>query len=99
MVVVIKERDKDEKLVGLITDGDLRRSLKNHSPDNWKNLSAEEIMTKDPIVISSERFAIEALELMEKNRKKPISLLPVIDKNYEFIGILRLHDLIQAGLS
>ena len=56
-------------------------------------------MTKDPIVISSERFAIEALELMEKNRKKPISLLPVIGKNHEFIGILRLHDLIQAGLS
>ena len=96
---LIKERDKDKKLIGLITDGDLRRSLKNHSLDNWKTLSAEEIMTKDPIVISSDRFAIEALELMEKNRKKPISLLPVVGKNYEFIGILRLHDLIQAGLS
>ena len=96
---LIKERDKDKKLIGLITDGDLRRSLKNHSPEVWKTLSAEEIMTKDPIVISSERFAIEALELMEKNRKKPISLLPVIGENYEFIGILRLHDLIQAGLS
>ena len=56
-------------------------------------------MTKDPIVISSEKYAIEALELMEKNRKKPISLLPVVDKKSNLIGILRLHDLIQAGLS
>ena len=96
---LIKDRNEDSKLIGLITDGDLRRALKNHEPSMWKNLLAEEIMTKDPIVISYDKFAIEALELMEKNRKKPISLLPVIGKNSEFIGILRLHDLIQSGLS
>jgi len=96
---LIKEEDKNNKLIGLITDGDLRRSLKNHDPNNWKTLIAEEIMTKDPIVIKSDRLAIQALELMEKNKKKPISLLPVIGENYEFVGILRLHDLIQAGLS
>ena len=96
---LIKEEDKNKKLIGLITDGDLRRSLKNHDPNNWKTLIAEEIMTKDPIIIKSDRLAIDALELMEKNKKKPISLLPVIGENYEFVGILRLHDLIQAGLS
>ncbi len=96
---LIKDKDKQNKLVGLITDGDLRRSLKICEPNNWKTLIAEEIMTKDPIVITSDKLAIEALELMEKNKKKPISLLPVIGKNFEFIGILRLHDLIQAGLS
>tara|TARA_A100001035_G_C27760592_1_gene490965 strand:- start:778 stop:1743 length:966 start_codon:yes stop_codon:yes gene_type:complete len=96
---LIKEEDNNNKLIGLITDGDLRRSLKNHDPNNWKTLIAEEIMTKDPIVIKSDRLAIDALELMEKNKKKPISLLPVIGENYEFVGILRLHDLIQAGLS
>ncbi len=96
---LIKEEDNNNKLIGLITDGDLRRSLKNHDPNNWKTLIAEEIMTKDPIVIKSDRLAIQALELMEKNKKKPISLLPVIGENYEFVGILRLHDLIQAGLS
>ena len=95
----IKERKKENKLIGLITDGDLRRALKNYEPKEWETLMAEEIMTKDPIVISSNKFAIEALELMEKNRKKPISLLPVVGKNYEFIGIIRLHDLIQAGLN
>ena len=96
---LIKDTAKNDKLIGLITDGDLRRALKNNQPKKWENLLAEEIMTKDPIVITSEKFAIEALELMEKNRKKPISILPVIGKNSEFIGILRLHDLIQAGLS
>ena len=95
----IKERSQDNKLIGLITDGDLRRALKNYDPKKWEILVAEEIMTNDPIVINSDLFAIEALELMEKNKKKPISLLPVIDKDNEFIGILRLHDLIQAGLS
>jgi len=95
----IKERSQDNKLIGLITDGDLRRALKNYDPKKWETLVAEEIMTNDPIVINSDLFAIEALELMEKNKKKPISLLPVIDKDNEFIGILRLHDLIQAGLS
>tara|TARA_B100000212_G_scaffold342473_1_gene329839 strand:+ start:393 stop:1358 length:966 start_codon:yes stop_codon:yes gene_type:complete len=96
---LIKEISTNDKLIGLITDGDLRRALKNYEQNMWITLVAEEIMTKDPIVIGSNKFAIEALELMEKNRKKPISLLPVIDNNSEFIGILRLHDLIQAGLS
>ena len=96
---LIKDMKPSSKLIGLITDGDLRRALKNHQPSNWKNLLAEEIMTKDPIVISYDKFAIEALELMEKNRRKPISLLPVIGENSQFIGILRLHDLIQSGLS
>jgi len=95
----IKERSQKNTLIGLITDGDLRRALKNYEPKEWQNLVAEKIMTKDPIVISSDKFAIEALELMEKNRKKPISILPVLGKDYEFIGILRLHDLIQAGLN
>ncbi len=95
----IKERSHKNKLIGLITDGDLRRALKNYEPKEWENLLAEKIMTKDPIVISSDKFAIDALELMEKNRKKPISLLPVVGEDYEFIGILRLHDLIQAGLN
>ena len=56
-------------------------------------------MTKDPIVISPNRYATEAIELMEKNRKKPITILPVIGDNSEFLGILKLHDLLQAGLS
>ena len=55
-------------------------------------------MTKDPITISPDKFAIDALKLMEENRKKPISVLPVISEKNNFLGIIRLHDLVQAGL-
>jgi len=95
----IKDQKNMKKLIGIITDGDLRRALRDYQPDEWESLIAEEIMTKDPIIISPDIFAIEALKLMELNSKnQPISVLPVINSKSEFLGILRLHDLVQAGL-
>ena len=88
-----------KKLIGIITDGDLRRALRHYEPNVWESLVAEEIMTKDPIIIEPDIFAIEALKLMEDNSKKQsVSVLPVINVKSEFLGILRLHDLVQAGL-
>lgn len=98
-ICCINNKFVKNQLGGLITDGDLRRTLRKYSPSDWEFLIAREFMTKDPIVISPNSFAIEALELMEKNRKKPITILPVIGDNSKFLGILKLHDLIQAGLS
>ena len=95
----IKRKFNEKELSGLITDGDLRRTLRKYSPNDWEFLIAKAFMTKDPIVISPNRYAAEALELMEKNRKKPITILPVIGQNSEFLGVLKLHDLVQAGLS
>ena len=95
----IKDQKNAKRLIGIITDGDLRRALRDYQPNEWESLNAEDIMTKDPIIIAPDIFAIEALELMESNSKKqPISVLPVINANSEFLGILRLHDLVQAGL-
>ena len=88
----------DNKLIGLITDGDLRRALRKNPTNSWSNLTAKNLMSRDPITINQEELAIDALKLMENNRKKSISVLPVIDNSSEFIGILRLHDLIQSGL-
>ena len=56
-------------------------------------------MTKDPIIINKDLLAIDALNIMENNRRKPISVLPVLDNDLQFIGLLRLHDLVKAGLS
>ena len=98
-ICCIKNKFADNELGGLITDGDLRRTLRKYSPSDWEYLIAREFMTKDPIVISPNSFAIEALKLMEENRKKPITILPVIGDDSRFLGILKLHDLIQAGLS
>ncbi len=89
----------DKKLKGLITDGDLRRSLEINKFEDLGNLKAKDLMTLDPITIDSNILAIEALNLMENNNKKSISVLPVLNSNKEIIGILKLHDLVKAGLS
>ena len=87
-----------KNLVGLITDGDLRRALKENKSEKWSELKAKNLMSNDPIIINEEVLAIDALKLMENNRKKSISVLPVLDKDSKFLGLLRLHDLIQSGL-
>ena len=95
----ILDQIQKDKLIGIITDGDLRRSLKNNPSEKWVELNAQDIMTKDPIIIGPSNLAIEALEMMEKIETKLINVLPVINKEKgTFIGIIRLHDLIQAGL-
>lgn len=94
----VKESDSQNKIVGIITDGDLRRALKREKMNSWKDLTAKEIMTKDPITISFRASISETIDLMECNNKKPISTMPVLSDDDEVLGIIRLHDLIQTGL-
>ena len=56
-------------------------------------------MTIDPITAAPDQLAVAALELMERNRRKSISVMPVQAASGELVGLLRLHDLVQAGLS
>jgi arabinose-5-phosphate isomerase len=56
-------------------------------------------MTADPITVDGDTLAIHALEQMERNRRKAIGVLPVIDADRRVLGLLRLHDLVQAGLT
>ena len=56
-------------------------------------------MNLDPITIYPDALAVEALNLMEQNHKKPISVLPVVKETNIMVGLLRLHDLVQSGLS
>ena len=90
------------RLLGLITDGDLRRALRDHSAENWASLSAADLMTADPITVKPDQLAVEAMERMERNRRKPISVLPVVapaNSGGNLLGLLRLHDLVQTGLT
>lgn len=84
-------------LVGIITDGDLRRSLGKFPADKWKTLTASEMMTPDPVSTSPDTLAINAMRIME-NRKSQISVLPVVDDSRQCVGIIRIHDLVKAGL-
>ena len=78
-----------DKLVGLISDGDLRRLLEHHGKDVLE-LTAEQCMTRSPKVVSPEIFAIAALDIMER---KKITSLPVVDSAGRLLGVLHLHDL------
>jgi arabinose-5-phosphate isomerase len=82
----------DDELLGVITDGDLRRMLEKHN--RLDEVSAEQIMTVNPKSIGAEALAIDAMELMRKNN---ISQLLVVN-NKQYLGIIHLHDLIKEGL-
>jgi arabinose-5-phosphate isomerase len=84
--------DDKNSLLGIITDGDLRRMLeKNISIDS---ISAEAIMTKKPKTIGPDEMAVAALELLKQNEITQL----VVTENDHYLGILHLHDLVREGL-
>ena len=89
------------ELAGLITDGDLRRTLQRHAPERWAALRAGAMATANPITVAPATLAVAALELMERNPRQAISVLPVVDpaQPRQLLGLLRLHDLVQAGFT
>jgi arabinose-5-phosphate isomerase len=80
---------EDEKLVGLISDGDLRRLLEKHGK-HAVDLTAGECMSRSPKFVGPDVFAIAALDIMEQ---KKITSLPVTDEAGRLLGVLHLHDL------
>ena len=56
-------------------------------------------MTTDPITTTLDVLAVDALKAMEHNRRKPVTVMPVLNQKNELQGLLRLHDLVQAGLA
>jgi arabinose-5-phosphate isomerase len=96
--VLVADPSNPTALGGIITDGDLRRALKRSKAETWGSLAARDLMTASPITVTSSTAAVEALTLMERNARKAITVLPVVDDN-TVVGMLRMHDLVQAGLS
>lgn len=85
--------DENGKLVGIVTDGDLRRILTKGITD--LNVAVMEVMTADPKSVHPETLAVDALNLMEENK---ITMLPVVDEENIPVGMLHMHDLIDAGV-
>lgn len=83
-------------LQGLITDGDLRRSLRDC--EDIRTLTASEVMTANPVTINPDARLVEALSLME-DRPSQIQVVPVIESDTKrCLGLVRLHDICQAWL-
>lgn len=87
--------DDNGKLVGLIADYDIRKHLEKE--ENIFTLKIEDIMNPNPLFIYEDEKAFSALKIM-KERKKPITVLPVLNREDIVIGILRLQDLVRVGL-
>jgi arabinose-5-phosphate isomerase len=84
------------RLLGIITDGDVRRMLQRCDPSELGERRAEEIMTREPVIIEPDAMAYDALKLME-NRPSQIAVLPVVESG-RCVGLVRLHDLVRIGL-
>ena len=91
--------EADDRLAGIITDGDLRRSIQRIGPRDleWANLKCDDLMTTNPIVTNPETLAFDALRLME-DRPSQINVLPVVDGDNKCVGLIRLHDIVRSGL-
>lgn len=89
--------DEADRLIGIITDGDLRRWLQKLDPNELRALNAGTMMTKNPIVVCPDLLAYKALQLME-NRPSQISVLPIVNQDQHYLGLIRLHDIIRSGL-
>jgi len=90
--VVCVMNDENNVLVGIITEGDIRRAL-SHKEEFFK-LKAKDIMTTKYTKVDKEEMATQALSIME-DRPHQINVLPVFDKD-EFVGVIRIHDLLKV---
>jgi len=84
--------DDENKLLGIITDGDLRRMLEKGG--SLEKITAKDLMTVNPKTIEADALAVDALDLM---RKKEITQL-VVTSQIQYLGIIHLHDLVKEGL-
>lgn len=88
--------DREEKLLGILTDGDIRRGLEKGQ--NFLDSPVSDIMTKEPKTISPQKLAASALHLMEQNKPRPITVLPVVNEEKQVIGMIHLTDLLRQGV-
>ncbi len=85
--------DDERKILGVVTDGDLRRQLEKGA--DVYSLVVDEIMTKTPIIINEDDMAVEALQIL---KQKNVSSAPVIDERNRLVGTIRLHDILNKGI-
>ena len=88
--------DEEGRLVGLVTDGDVRRGLETGS--NFLQWPVDAMMTKNPRQITSDKLAAEALHILEKYQPRPSTVRPVGDGEGKAVGMVHLTDLLRQGV-
>lgn len=88
--------DGNQKFVGLITDGIIRRAIGKDT--RFLDAPVESIMFDKPLTIGAEKMAASALSVMEKHKPRPVTVLPVVDKDKNVVGIIHLTDLLRQGI-
>jgi arabinose-5-phosphate isomerase len=83
------------RLVGVVTDGDFKRILVRH-PEPW-DLTAREVMTREPSTIARDALVAAAVRRMEERPAGPVTALVVVDESRVPLGVLHLHDCLRAG--
>lgn len=83
---------EDDKIVGIVTDGDIRRMLTN--TDEFLQLCAKDIMSKSPKTIANSALAVEALEVLEKNDISQV----LVEEDGVYAGVVHIHDLLKEGI-
>ena len=86
--------DREGKMTGVITDGDIRRILMKHLAVD--DLITKDVMTHNPKTVSERALAVKALALMEKHS---ITSIAVCDDDKKPIGIIHIHNLLKAGVA
>jgi arabinose-5-phosphate isomerase len=86
--------DQTERLLGTVTDGDIRRAVERNA--NLDLLIASDLMNTSAKRIQNSALAVEGFQLMENNK---ISQLLVLDESGKYCGIIHLHDLLSAGIN
>ncbi len=83
---------ENEKVVGIITDGDIRRMLRNH--ENFSHLKAKDIMSPGPKTIKQDAMAVDALDMLEQYKITQL----IAEENGKYAGVVHIHNLIREGI-
>ena len=83
---------KNNKPIGIITDGDIRRVFSNQS--NFNDIIAKNLMSNNPFIIDSQTLASTALTIMNKNKISQV----VVTENGDYLGLIHLHNILKEGL-
>ena len=88
--------DENDKFIGIVTDGIIRRALEKDN--NFIDEPVENIMFRNALIIEPNKLATAALSVMEKHKPRPVTVLPVVNKEKNIVGMIHLTDLLRQGV-